>query len=160
MPINPKLLRNRISSQEPVSTGPPSRLSFSRKPSSAESVRLSRISPQESGAAGPSSRLSFSRKPSFAEPVRSTRTSSQDSVAVGPPSRLSFSRKPSFAEPGPSKQWKVSIILDARARRDYPAAFTAGEVSSPSDRIVLRTVDWLLKEAQRELGKVPLTGLR
>lgn len=71
--------------------------------------------------------------------------------------KSSFSRQPSSAK---SNEIKVRIILDTRARRDYPSAFTTGEVSCPEDLLSSRTVEWLLSEAQRELGKVPLLGLR
>ena len=91
-------------------------------------------------------------------PINPELLRNRSTLSLNPPTRQkSFSRQPSTSK---HSEIKVRILLDTRARRDYPSAFTTGEVSCPEDLLSSRTVEWLLSEAQRELGKVPLLGLR
>lgn len=61
-----------------------------------------------------------------------------------------------------TKARTFNVILDTKARKQYPKALTLAEISCEAARVEYRDVNWLLGEAQRVLGEssVRLAGLR
>jgi len=53
--------------------------------------------------------------------------------------------------------WQVNVILDTKARREYPESLTHAEVKVPAGK----TIAWFLDEVKKEFGAaVPIQGVR
>jgi hypothetical protein len=86
-----------------------------------------------------------------------------------PPSPREPSTRPKSAKTSPKKtgtaaassttQWKVNVILDTKARREYPKAATNVTIKCDADRVEFRDVAWLQAEAEKGLG-ITLSGIR
>ena len=61
-----------------------------------------------------------------------------------------------------TKALKFNVVLDTKARMQFPTALTLAEIRCEASQAEFRDLYWLLSEAQRELSgnSFPLIGLR